>query len=149
MPDFSNPNQHFEIGKAQLLTDGDDIAIIATGHLVWESLVAAKELKAKGISARVINMHTIKPLDESIIIKAAKECGCILTAEEHQITGGLGSAVAEVIVKNYPVLMDFVGMPNTFGESGEALELMNKYGMNSESITDKSIKLIKSKNDFK
>jgi len=143
MPDFSNPNQDFIIGKAQRLTEGYDIAIIATGHLVWESLIAAKELSKQGIYARVINIHTIKPIDEQEIISAAKECGCILTAEEHQITGGLGSAVAEVVVKKHPCKMDFVGMPNTFGESGLALELMNKYGMNAKTIIEKTLLLLK------
>lgn len=145
MPDFSDSQQKFKIGKAQIMRPGTDIAIIATGHLIWESLEAAKELSKKGIEAKVINMHTIKPLDEEAIIKAAKECGCIITAEEHQITGGLGSAVAEVIVRNHPIPMDFVGMPDTFGESGEAMELMHKYGMTSESIFNKSIKLIAKK----
>jgi len=142
MPDFSLPNQNFTIGKAQRLMEGTDIAIIATGHLVWESLEAAKELKRNRINARVINIHTIKPIDEEEIILAAKECKCIITAEEHQITGGLGSAVAEVVVKNYPCKMDFIGMPNTFGESGLARELMDKYGMNAETIVQKALKLI-------
>jgi len=142
MPDFSDLKQHFIIGKAQRLTEGSDIAIIATGHLVWESLEAAKELKKRGINARVINMHTIKPIDEAEIILAAKECKYIITAEEHQITGGLGSAVAEVVTKNHPCKIDFVGMPNTFGESGLALELMDKYGMNAKTIIQKSIKLV-------
>jgi len=142
MPDFSSQNQNFTIGKAQRLTEGTDIAIIATGHLVWESLEAAKELKKNGINARVINMHTIKPIDKEEIILAAKECKYIITAEEHQITGGLGSAVAEVVVKNHPCKMDFVGMPDTFGESGLARELMDKYGMNAETITHKVLKLI-------
>ena len=142
MPDFSLPNQNFTIGKAQRLMEGTDIAIIATGHLVWESLEATKELKRNRINARVINIHTIKPIDEEEIILAAKECKCIITAEEHQITGGLGSAVAEVVVKNHPCKMDFVGMPNTFGESGLARELMDKYGMNAETIVQKALKLI-------
>ena len=142
MPDFSDLKQHFIIGKAQRLTEGSDIAIIATGHLVWESLEAAKKLKKRGINARVINMHTIKPIDEAEIILAAKECKYIITAEEHQITGGLGSAVAEVVTKNHPCKIDFVGMPNTFGESGLALELMDKYGMNAKTIIQKSIKLV-------
>lgn len=145
MPDFSLPNQDFEIGKAQVLTTGTDIAIIATGHLVWESLEAAKALEEKGIKARVINMHSIKPIDEARIIEAAHNCGCILTAEEHQITGGLGSAVAEVVVRNKAVPMDFVGMPNSFGESGQAMELMQKYGMTSETIIKKSLELIQKK----
>jgi len=142
MPDFSSTEQEFTIGKAQRLTDGNDIAIIATGHLVWESLEAAKELLKLGINARVINMHTIKPIDEQEIVLTAKECKYIITAEEHQITGGLGSAVAEVVVKNHPCKMDFVGMPNTFGESGLALELMDKYGMNAKTIVRKALTIL-------
>jgi transketolase len=142
MPDFSSPNQSFTIGKAQRLTEGNDIAIIATGHLVWESLEAAKKLSEIGINARVINMHTIKPIDKDEIILAAKECKNIITAEEHQITGGLGSAVAEVVVKNHPCKMDSVGMPDTFGESGLARELMDKYGMNTNTIVQKVLKMI-------
>jgi len=142
MPDFSDKKQDFSIGKAQRLTEGTDIAIIASGHLVWESLEAAKELKEKGVDTRVINMHTIKPIDKDEIILAAKECNYIITAEEHQITGGLGSAVAEIVVKNHPCKMDFVGMPNTFGESGLARELMDKYGMNAKAIVQKVLKLI-------
>ncbi len=146
MPDFTDERQDFVIGKSQLMKEGKDIAIIASGSLVWESLLAADKLKQHGFEARVINMHTIKPIDKQAIIKAAKECACILTAEEHQITGGLGSAVAEVVVKEFPVPMSFVGMPNCFGESGKARELLDKYGMNADTIFAKAIKLIKRKN---
>lgn len=132
----------FEVEKGQELCEGDDITIIATGHLVWEALQAAYALKEEGVFARVINIHTIKPIDEEIIIKAAKETGAIVTAEEHQITGGLGSAVAEVVVRYHPVPMEFVGMPNCFGESGQPEELMNKYGMKAEYIIGKVRKLI-------
>jgi transketolase len=138
MPDFTDNSIVFEVGKGQMLHDGNDITIIATGHLVWEALQAAYQLKDKGINARVINIHTIKPIDEEIIIKAAKETGAIITAEEHQITGGLGSAVAEVIVRNHPVPMEFIGMPNCFGESGQPEELMKKYGMKAEHIIAKA-----------
>ncbi len=147
MPDFTDDNQEFKIGKAQHLREGNDLSIIATGHMVWESLLAAEELSKQGINATVINMHTIKPIDQEAIIKAAKDTGAILTAEEHQTTGGLGSAVAEVIVNNVPVPMSFVGMPNSFGESGKARELMNKYGMNADTIVQKSIELLKRKNN--
>jgi len=145
IPDFTLENQDFEIGKAQTLINGDDVAIISTGSLVWESLKAADLLKEKGISARVINMHTIKPLDKVAIVKAAKECACIVTAEEHQITGGLGSAVAEVVVKEYPVPMEMIGMPDCFGESGEAEELMQKYNMSSEAVVKAVHRLIERK----
>ncbi len=145
IPNFTSHNQEFEIGKAQILSEGNDLAIIANGSLVWESLMAAQLLAKQGISVRVINMHTIKPIDRKEIIKAAKDCACILTAEEHQITGGLGSAVAEIIVTEYPVPMQMIGMPNCFGESGEANELMQKYGMNSDAIVKAAISLLKRK----
>ncbi len=145
MPDFTSGQQNFKIGKAQQINKGSDLTIIATGHMVWEGILAVEELAKQGISAALINIHTIKPIDKEAIIRAAKETGAILTAEEHQITGGLGSAVAEVIVNTHPIPMSFVGMPNSFGESGGALELMKKYGMNSEAIVQKSIELLKRK----
>ena len=134
VPDFTNVNQKFEIGKSELMYDGNDATIIATGHLVWEALQAAKALKEKGIRVRVLNMHTIKPIDKGAIIKAARETGRIITAEEHQVTGGLGGAVAEVIAGNFPVPVHYVGMPDCFGESGSPRELMEKYGLTSQSI---------------
>ena len=140
MPDFTDESQEFQVGKAQLLKEGNDISIIATGHLVWEALQAAEILEKDGISARVINIHTIKPIDKEIIIKAARETRAIITAEEHQVTGGLGAAVAEVSVP-----MDFVGMPDCFGESGPPLELMKKYGMSKEAIILKARLLLKGK----
>ena len=145
VPDFTQEEMKFKIGKSQILNEGDDLTIIATGHLVWEALQAAYVLNEKGISVRVINMHTIKPIDENIIIKAAKETGKIITAEEHQIFGGLGSAVAEVVVKHYPVPMDFIGMNDSFGESGKPDELMEKYKMTSKHIIEIANKLIKRK----
>ncbi len=138
VPDFTASNQEFEIGKGQLLKEGKDISIIATGHMVWEALQAGYLLEKEGISARVINIHTIKPIDEEIIIKAARETKAIITAEEHQIMGGFGSAVAEVVVKHYPVPMDFVGMNDSFGESGKPEELMIKYGLIKDNIIYKA-----------
>jgi transketolase len=146
MPNFTAMDDHLEIGKAQIIRQGSDIAIFATGHLVWQSIQAATILeKDFGIKARIINIHTIKPIDKQSIIESAIQCGCILTAEEHQITSGLGSAIAEVVVKEHPVPMDFVGMPNVFGESGTAAELMQKYGMNSDTIVNKALLLIQRK----
>jgi transketolase len=145
VPDFTASNQDFEIGKGQLLKEGKDISIIATGHMVWEALQAGYQLEKEGISARVINIHTIKPIDEEIIIKAAKETKAIITAEEHQIMGGFGSAIAEVVVKNYPVPMDFVGMKDSFGESGKPEELMKKYGLTKDNIIYKSRSLLRKK----
>jgi transketolase len=127
----------FEVVKGQVFCDGDDITIIATGHMTWEALQAAYALQDEGIYARVINLHTIKPIDEEIIIKAAKETKGIVTAEEHQIIGGMGSAVAEIVVRNSPVPMEFVGMNDSFGESGEPRELMKKYGMTANAIISK------------
>ncbi len=130
VPMFTEKDSHFELGKANVLTEGNDVAIIACGIMVWQSILAAEELyKRKGIKARVINCHTIKPIDVQTIVDAAFECGAIVTAEEHQLHGGLGGAVAEVLAKNYPVPIEFVGVRDTFGESGEPEELMGKFGL--------------------
>lgn len=137
MPDFTSPTQEFIIGKAQLLKEGRDLSILATGHLVWEALQAAALLAAEGISARVLNIHTIKPLDAEAVIAAAVETGAVVTAEEHQVAGGLGSAVAEVLVNHCPVTMEFVGMQDHFGESGRPLELMEKFGLTADGIIGK------------
>ena len=123
-----------KLGKGSCLREGKDLTIIATGIMVNEAMIAAEELAAKGIDARVIDMHTIKPLDEEIIVKAASETGAIVTAEEHSVIGGLGSAVAEVVVKKCPVKMAMVGQQDTFGESGKPDELKAKYGMTAADI---------------
>ena len=138
IPDFTDANQDFEFGKGQLLKDGTDLSIIATGHMVWEALKAAKILNKNGILARVINIHTIKPIDEEIIKIAARETGLIITLEEHQVMAGFGSAVAEVVVKNCPVPMEMIGMNNCFGESGKPEELMQKYGLVAGNIASKA-----------
>ena len=145
MPDFTDIDQPFIAGKAQLLKPGSDVTIIATGHLVWESLQAAYQLEGLGISARVINIHTIKPIDEETIIAAACETKAIVTAEEHQVAGGLGSAVAEILVKRNPVPMEFIGMNDHFGESGQPRELMKKYGMDAEAIKFAAFRVLKRK----
>jgi len=137
VPDFTFIDQEIDVGKGQLLKEGNDISIIATGHMVWEALQAAYQLEKEGINARVINIHTIKPIDENIIIKAAKETNKIITVEEHQIMAGFGSAVAEVVVKNCPVSMDFIGMKDSFGESGKPAELMKKYGLTCDHIINR------------
>ncbi|MBR6584239.1 MAG: transketolase family protein [Firmicutes bacterium] len=123
-----------QLGKGNCLREGKDVAIIATGIMVNEAMIAAEELAGKGINARVIDIHTIKPLDEEIIVKAASETGAIVTAEEHSVIGGLGSAVAEVVVKKCPVKMAMVGQQDTFGESGKPDELKAKYGMTAADI---------------
>lgn len=142
VPNFTSPNQQFEIGKAQVLKEGSDLSIIATGSMVWQALEAAKEISKLGISAEVINIHTIKPLDEETIINTAKKTGKIITIEEHQIYGGLGSAVAEVLSQKYPVKMKIIGMPDCFGESGTPNELLAKYGLDLSSLTNKIINFI-------
>ena len=136
MPDFTDESIPFEIGKGQLMKTGNDVSIIATGHMTWEALQAAYLLEIEGIHARVINIHTIKPIDKEIIIDAAKETGAVVTAEEHQIYGGFGSAVAEVLANNYPVPIEFIGMNDSFGESGKPSELMEKYGMSARHIME-------------
>ena len=146
VPDFTKNDQNFKIGKADVLQNGNDLSIIATGHLVWEALKTADQLKKIGVGVRVINLHTIKPIDKIEIIKAAKETGAIVTAEEHQIAGGMGSAVAEVVAENFPVPIEFIGMNDSFGESGQPEELLKKYGMSSEAIFDAAKKVLKRKN---
>jgi len=145
VPIFTPENQTFEIGKAIQLQEGTDVTIIATGHLVWEALEAAKALNEKGISADVLNIHTIKPLDDEAILKSVKKTGCVVTAEEHNYLGGLGESVARVLVKNNPVPQEFVATNDTFGESGTPQQLMKKYGINFESIIDSVIRVIKRK----
>lgn len=144
VPDFTSSEQQFKVGKAQIMRDGCDISIIATGHLVWEALKAAEKLESQNISCRVINMHTVKPIDNEVIIKAAKETRAIITAEEHQITGGLGGAVAEVVSRFHPVKIAMIGMLDRFGESGQPEELMEKYRMNAEAIIEKANELYSS-----
>ncbi|MFS8540994.1 MAG: transketolase family protein, partial [Tissierellales bacterium] len=127
-----------EIGKGVQLRDGNDVTIIATGVMVAKALEASDVLAKENISARVINMSTIKPIDKEIIIKAAKETKGIITVEEHNIIGGLGSAVAEVLVENYPARMIRIGTMDTFGESGDANQLLDKYGLSVENIVNKA-----------
>ena len=134
VPVFYDDSVELEIGKGIQLRDGKDVTIIATGIMISEAMAAAETLAADGIDARVVDIHTIKPIDEEIIIKAAQETGAIVTAEEHSVIGGLGSAVSEVVVKNAPVKMAFVGQNDTYGESGKPDELKAKYGMNADAI---------------
>lgn len=138
-------NYNFVIGKGITLAEGNDVAIIATGIMVEAALEAKEELAKEGINARVINIHTIKPIDEELIIKAAKETGVIVTAEEHSIIGGLGSAVAEVVSEKCPVPVLRVGVKDTFGESGKPNELLEKYGLTSNNIFNKVKEVIKLK----
>ena len=148
-PMFTKDDTPFEIGKAQVFREGNDVAICACGPMVWEALVAAEELAKDGINARVINVSTIKPLDNATILAAASECGAIVSAEEHQITAGLGGAIAEVLVKNNPVPMEFVGVQDTFGGSGDPDELMKLFGLTSVTIIEAVKKVVKRKNSSK
>ena len=141
---FNDPdNYSFEIGKGIMLEDGDDCTVIATGLVVYEALKAVRELKEKGINARLINVHTIKPIDKDIIIKAAKETGKIITVEEHNVIGGLGEAVAAVTAENCPVPVYRIGVEDTFGHSGPALGLLAEFGLNKDGIAGKISELMK------
>ena len=131
---FTPADQKFEIGKGILLQEGSDVTIVATGHLVWEALEAAKTLNSQGISAEVINIHTIKPLDKEIILNSVAKTGAIVTAEEHNYLGGLGESVARVLAENRPTPQAFVATQDTFGESGTPAQLMEKYGLNANAI---------------
>ncbi len=137
-PVFTTENTPFKIGRAEILWESKSpqAAIIGCGPLLYEALLAAKELDKKGIEILVINSHTVKPIDEATIIRAAKTTGAVVTVEEHQITGGLGGAVAEVLSRNFPVPQEFIGMPDHFGESGEPDELLEKYKMKSKDIIE-------------
>ncbi|MCB0462266.1 MAG: transketolase family protein [Flavobacteriaceae bacterium] len=137
VPIFTPEDQKFEIGKAIKMTEGSDVTIVATGHLVWEALEASKALFEEGISAEVINIHTIKPLDEEAILKSVAKTGCIVTAEEHNYLGGLGESVSRVLALNNPTPQEFVATNDTFGESGTPAQLMDKYGLNSKAIISK------------
>ncbi len=138
VPIFTPADQKFEIGKAIKFTEGNDVTIVATGHLVWEALEASKVLNEAGISAEVINIHTIKPLDEAAIIESVGKTGCVVTAEEHNVFGGLGESVARLLTTKLPTPQEFVGTNDTFGESGTPAQLMEKYGLNSASIVEKA-----------
>ena len=140
---FTPEDQTFEIGKAIQLQEGNDVTIVATGHLVWEALQASETLNEYGITADVINIHTIKPLDEAAILNSVAKTNCIVTAEEHNILGGLGESVARVLAKNNPTPQEFVATQDTFGESGTPTQLMEKYGLNASAIVNASQRVLK------
>lgn len=133
-PIFTDPNQKFEIGKAQFFSEGNDVSIFACGHLVWNAIQAGIILEQKGISAEVINIHTVKPLDEIAVINSLKKTKCAVTAEEHNVFGGMGDAIAQCAAKNFPVTIEYVGTKDTFGESGTPNELLKKYGLDVPDI---------------
>lgn len=149
-PIFTSPDQGFQIGKAQRLIEGDDLTIIACGHLVWKAIEAAELLKTKGIQAQVINMHTIKPLDEKAIIEAAKKTGAIVTAEEHQLAGGLGESVASVLARNLPTPIEMVAVRDSFGQSGTPDQLLAHYGLDTQDVVNaaQAVLLRKKANNF-
>ncbi len=140
-PVMTSDDTPFAISKAQVVHDGKDAAIIACGPLLYQSLMAAEELAKEGIECRVVNNHTIKPMDEKTIIAAAKDCGAVVTVEEHQIAGGMGSAVAEILAQNDPVPMEFVGVHDQFGQSGQPNELLEFYGMGVKDVV-KAVKAV-------
>ncbi len=142
---FTPVDQKFEIGKAFMLSEGKDVTIIATGHLVWEALLAAESLENQGISAEVINIHTIKPLDEKAILDSVKKTGCVVTAEEHNYLGGLGESVARTLAMHHPTPQEFVATQDTFGESGTPEQLMEKYGLNNKAIEAAVLRVLKRK----
>ena len=145
VPNFTPENQIFEIGKALHLEEGSDVTIFSTGHLVWESLEAKKVLAKEGISAEVINIHTIKPLDEEAVIASAQKTGCVVTAEEHMMLGGLGESIAQILARKLPTPLEMVAVKDSFGESGKPADLMKKYGLSSEDITTAAKKAISRK----
>lgn len=134
VPVFTDPDQPFEIGKAWMVNEGKDVTIVATGHLVWEAIQAGEMLEAEGIDAEIINIHTIKPLDNDAILRSVAKTGCVVTAEEHQINGGLGDAVCQLLSREHPTPVELVGVNNSFGESGTPAQLMEKYGLTAKHI---------------
>lgn len=139
-PNFTPAEQSFEIGKALCIKEGHDVSIFATGHMVWIAIQAADELAKQGVSAEVINIHTIKPLDEEAVIASAKKTACVVTAEEHSIHGGLGDSIAQCLGRNFPVPIEMIAVNDTFGESGKPLELLKKYGLDTPDLVKAAIK---------
>lgn len=145
VPMFIPEDMPFEIGKALLLSEGKDVSLVATGHLVWEALEAARLLEKEGISAEVIDIHTIKPLDGEAILRSARKTGCVVGCEEHQFNGGLNESIAQLLVRNEPVPMEFIGVDDVFGQSGKPDELMVKYNLKAENIAAAAKKAISRK----
>lgn len=145
VPIFIPESMPFVIGKGILLSEGTDVSIFATGHLVWEALLACQQLESEGISAEVINIHTIKPLDNELILASVRKTGCAVSAEEHQLNGGLGDSIAQLLSRNYPKPLEMVGVNDQFGESGTPEALMEKYGLNAASIVEASKRAIQRK----
>jgi len=144
-PIFTKEDQKFEIGKAVNFIEGNDVSIFATGHMVWQAIEAEAMLEEKGISAEVINIHTIKPLDEDAILNSAGKTGCVVSAEEHQKNGGLGDSIAQTLARHLPTPMEMVAVNDSFGESGKPLELLKKYGLTPEDIVEAVMKVLERK----
>jgi transketolase len=136
VPNFTPEDQTFEIGKALMLNEGKDVSIFATGHLVWKAIEAGELLAEMGIDAEIINIHTIKPLDAEAILKSVAKTGCVVTAEEHQMNGGLGDSIAQLLARKHPAPLEMVAVNDSFGESGTPDELMKKYGLEASNIVD-------------
>lgn len=142
VPVFTAPDQKFEIGKAVMLNEGTDVSIFATGHLVWEAIQAGEQLAALGINAEIINIHTIKPLDKEAVLKSVAKTRCVVSAEEHQLNGGLGDSIANLLARELPTPQEYVAVMDTFGESGTPEALMEKYGLNASAIVRAAQKAI-------
>jgi transketolase len=145
LPNFTPKDQKFEIGKAVMLNEGKDVSIFATGHLVWEAIKAGEILEAQGINAEIINIHTIKPLDEKAILTSVAKTRCIVSAEEHQMNGGLGDAIAQLMARNTPLPQEYVAVKDSFGESGTPEQLLKKYGLSADNIVEAALKVISRK----
>src|SRR5690606_35026384 len=145
VPIFTDPDQKFEIGKAWRVNEGADVSIFATGHLVWEAIQAGEQLAELGIDAEIINIHTIKPLDEEAVLKSVAKTRCVVTAEEHNRLGGLGDSIAQVLAKHNPTPQEYVAVDDSFGESGTPAQLMEKYGLNAANIVAAVQRVIKRK----
>ena len=145
VPVFTDPNQKFEIGKAVIFNEGNDVSIFCTGHLVWKAIEAGELLAAAGINADIINIHTIKPLDAKAVLDSVRKTKCVVTAEEHQLNGGLGDSIAQLLAQQLPTPIEMVGVNDSFGESGTPDELMVKYGLDAKNIVAAVQKIMKRK----
>lgn len=147
-PIFTTEDQVFEIGKAQILNEGSDVSIMACGHMVWMAVLAAKELEKEGISVDLLNIHTIKPLDEEAVLRSVRKTNCVVSVEEHQKNGGLGESISALLCSKYPSVQEFVAVQDTFGESGTPGELLDKYGLNKAEIVRAAKAVMASKTSF-
>ncbi|MGZ5243334.1 MAG: transketolase family protein [Bacteroidia bacterium] len=145
VPNFTPKDQEFQIGKAILMHEGKDVSIFATGHLVWKALEAAKELEKQGISAEIINIHTIKPLDEEAVLQSVSKTKCVVTAEEHQMNGGLGDSIAQLLARKNPLPLEMVAVHDSFGESGKPEELLTKYGLDTANVVEAALRVLQRK----